>query len=181
MREIEIKVAINDHDALERSMKSLGIKLGPIKKQHDVVYSLPGSGEDPLDANWLRIRTENDTRHIFNLKRSVSGQLDSIEHETEVQSREEMEEIVNLLGYELYSDITKERRTAKYGDIEICFDYVPSLGYFIEAEKIMQNDADHDEVVAELWVLFDRLGLDKKDEVTIGYDVMDRRKRGITN
>lgn len=181
MREIEIKVAVKDHDVLETALNKLGVKLGPPKKQHDVVFCLPGSGDDALNANWLRIRTENDTIHTFNLKRSVTGQLDSIEHETEVKNRSELEEIIHLLGYVLYSDITKERRTAKYNDIEICFDYVPSLGYFIEAEKIMGKDADHDKVVAELWELFDQLGLDKKDEVTLGYDVLDRRKRGITN
>lgn len=181
MREIEIKVAVPDHSKIEQDLNNIGVKLGAIKKQHDVVFCLPGSGDDALNANWLRLRTENDKIHTFNLKRSVSGQLDSIEHETKVEDPDELKNIINMLGFKLYSDLTKERRTAKHGDIEICFDFVPGLGYFIEAEKIMQKDADHDEVVGELWSLFEKLGLSKKDEVTVGYDVLERRKRGVSN
>lgn len=179
MREIEIKVRVNDLDKLLSYISSLGIKLGKKLKQHDVVYALPGSEDNHLEAIWLRVRTENDSKVYFTLKRSVVGHLDSIEHEVIVDNAREIENIIAEMGYELYSDLTKVRRKAKHGEIEICIDEVPELGNFIEAELIMQHDTNHDSAVDRLWKLFGELGLDKKDEVHEGYDVLERRIRGL--
>ncbi len=179
MREIEIKCRVTDGLSLQSKLESIGIKLGPAKSQHDVVYGWPGAKEAAFKNNWLRIRTEDEKTVYFTLKRSVVGHLDSIEHEVIVDNADELREIILNLGYELYSDLTKIRRKAAYGDIEICFDEVPGLGTFIEAEKIMHKDAEHDEVVAELWGLFDSLGITKDQEVHEGYDILERKMRGV--
>ncbi len=179
MREIEIKARIIDVKKLESSLETLGITLsGPIK-QHDRVFGERDGLENALEANWLRIRTENNQKHIFTLKRSVIGHLDSIEHETEIVDAAELENIIRLMKYEPYSDLTKIRRKGHVGEIEICYDEVPELGMFIEAEKLMGNEADHDKVVDELWKLLYKLGIDKKDEIHEGYDVLERRMRGL--
>ena len=110
MREIEVKARIRDLDKLEKVLVEKGITLGEKLTQHDVVYEEPGNKDNEAGANWLRIRTENHKTVYFTLKRSVVGHLDSIEHETIVDDAKELEEIIKLLGYELYSDITKIRR-----------------------------------------------------------------------
>lgn len=179
MREIEIKARVKDPQHLKNELEKKGIKLGKSCKQHDVVYCLPGSQDNALDANWLRIRTEDDKTIYFTLKRSVVGHLDSIEHETIVDNAKELESIINYLGYELYSDLTKNRQKAKYKDIEICVDNIPGLGDFVEAELLMNNDVEHTEVVNELWDLLTSLGVSKDDEEHLGYDVLERRKRGL--
>lgn len=179
MREIEIKARIKNLEQLEKTLIDHGIVLTEILEQHDVVYGEPDKNDNEFGANWLRIRTENKTKIYFTLKRSVVGHLDSIEHETIVDDARELEEIIKLLGYKLYSDLTKARRKAKYGDIEICVDKVPGLGDFIEAEKLMQHDSDHDKVIAELWQLFYELGIKKSEEVHEGYDVLERKSRGL--
>ncbi|MEJ0073649.1 MAG: class IV adenylate cyclase [Candidatus Saccharibacteria bacterium] len=139
MREIEIKVRVKDSAGTLAALDKQGIQLGEPKKQHDVVYSRPGAIDNDPGENWLRVRTENDTEVIFTLKRSVTGELDSIEHETVVDSADEITAIIGYLGYELFSDLTKIRRKARVGDIEICFDEVPKLGTFFEAEKTMSR------------------------------------------
>lgn len=180
MREIEVKARIVDAAAFEEKLQRAGIELSPAKKQHDRVYSEPGAGDNEPGANWLRIRTEDDQKHIFTLKASVKGHLDSIEHETAVEDPAELENIIRAMHYEPYSDLTKIRRKAKVGDIEICYDTVPGLGTFVEAEKMMDHDADHDEVVAELWELLSgTLGVSKDSEVHEGYDVLERKQRGL--
>ncbi len=179
MREIEIKARVKDVFDLEKRLIEKGVELGGQLKQHDVVFGEPGKLDNEFGANWLRIRTENDRKVYFTLKRSVVGHLDSIEHETVVDSAIELEEIIKLIGYELYSDLTKIRRKAKFGDIEVCVDSVPGLGDFIEAEKLVDNDSDHDKVVAELWDLFESIGVIRTDEVHEGYDVLERKKRGL--
>ena len=179
MREIEIKARVTDKASLVSKLKEQGIELGQPISQHDIVYGWPGAADNAKDSVWLRLRTENETRHVFTLKKSVVGHLDSIEHETEVEDSEELIAIFKELGYELYSDLTKIRRKGIVGKIEICLDEVPGLGVFIEAEMIQAKDSDHDLVVTQLWQFFDSLGIDKKDEVFEGYDVLERRSRGL--
>ena len=179
MREVEIKVRLENVESLISKLVKKGVELGEPKKQHDVVFGEPGAADNHLNSNWLRVRTENDTKVYFTLKRSVQGHLDSIEHETIDDDASELENIIKALGYELYSDLTKIRRKAKIGDIEICVDEVPRLGSFIEAEKMVEHDSDHDTVVAELWELLESFDISKNDEVLEGYDVMERKLRGL--
>jgi adenylate cyclase class 2 len=172
MREIEIKAKVRDEASLLKALEAKGIKLSPPIKQHDQVFGPPGFDGGDNQHNWLRIRTENDKRHLLTLKRSVVGQLDNIEHETEIKDVTEMRAIIDELGFAPYSDLTKIRQKARFGDLEICFDKIDKLGTFIEAEKIMGRDADNATVIAELWAFLNELGIDKTDEETDGYDVM---------
>ncbi len=179
MREIEIKARVLDVDVLQKNLANLNIELSKPKNQHDVVYAKPGSVEGSGEACWLRIRTEDDTKHIFTLKKSVRGHLDSIEHETEIADPLELRSILLLLGFELYSDLVKTRQTSHVGDIELCFDRVEGLGIFVEAEKLVADSANHVKVESELWGFFSSIGVLKKDEVLEGYDVLDRRAKGL--
>ena len=179
MREVEVKVRVENLDGIIKKLEEKSIKLSKPKKQHDTVYGEPGSEDNHLNSNWLRIRTEDDTEVYFTLKRSIKGHLDSIEHEVLVNDALELEKLIRQLGFELYSDLTKIRRTANVGDIEICLDEVQKLGAFVEAEKMVSEDSKHDDVVKELWDLLIDLGLNKNNEVFVGYDVLERRERGL--
>lgn len=172
MREIEIKVRVRDTEQTLAGIQKAGIQLSAPKKQHDVVYSRPGALAGDPSENWLRVRTENDRQVTFTLKRSVTSELDSIEHETLVDSAPEITAIIKLLGYELYTEITKVRRKAQVGNIEICYDEVPGLGTFVEAEKLCAEDTDNTAVEAELWEFLEGLGLQKADQEFSGYDVL---------
>jgi len=178
MREIEIKARVKNSGETLAALEKLGVILGKPKKQHDVVYSRPGAKDNDPGENWLRVRTENDSTVIFTLKRSVTGELDSIEHETIVDSEAEITAIIGYMGYELFSDLTKIRRKGAYGDMEICFDEVPKLGTYIEAELLCAEDVDYATVAKELWAFFTELGITKDDEETSGYDVLMRRLEG---
>jgi len=175
MREIEIKVRVHQPVEILAALEKAGVQLGEPTKQHDVVYARPGAKDGDPNEAWLRVRTENDSKVIFTLKRSVSGELDSIEHETEVASETEITNIIRQLGYELFSDLTKVRRKGHAGGIEICYDEVPGLGTFLEAELLSPEDADYDVVVARLWEFAGHLGFSKADQVTSGYDVLLRQ------
>lgn len=182
MREIEIKARAANLDEIVEKLESSGHRVGAPIKQRDQVFGLPNiDGGDNNHAPWLRIRTEvkgaNKT-YLFTLKKSVTNQLDSIEHETEITDPKELEQIILHSGFEPYSDITKTRRKAKIGTIELCFDAVDKLGDFIEAEKLTSDDADYQVVITELWQLFDAYGIARSDEVTDGYDVMMKKLEG---
>jgi adenylate cyclase, class 2 len=173
MREIEIKARVKNKQALLEKIKQLGIELSEPKTHHDVVFCQPGQQDYQKGSIWLRIRTENGTKVIWTLKGDTGRKLDSIEHEVEVDDGEELEKMLKLMGNELYSDLTKTRQKAKYGDIEICLDDVQSLGTYIEAEKLFEDhDADYDTAAEELWQLLERLGIARTDQETLGYDVL---------
>lgn len=177
MREIEIKARVKDEQGLRNALQNAGIMLGKPVKHHDVVYSRPGAKDGDPAENWLRIRTENDSRHIFTLKRSVVGELDSIEHETVIENSDELRAIFGYLGYELFSDLTKTREKAQEGEYEICLDAVDSLGIFIEVEKLCDESVDGTKVVDELWAYLKRLGIDESDKETHGYDILIRMRK----
>jgi adenylate cyclase class 2 len=179
MREIEIKARVADKEALLAALESQGISLGETLKQHDVVYAQPGQLGAEKDSIWLRVRTQNDTKHIFTLKKHMSNQMDSLEYEVTVDSESEIVAIMKALGYELFSDLTKHRRKAAYKDYEICYDELPELGAFIEIEKLCADDVDPDAVREELWAVLRTLGITEVDEETVGYDVLERRHRGL--
>ena len=179
MREIEIKARVKSTQQILDILAKKGIEVTEPIKQHDVVYGRPGAAENAFDSVWLRIRTENASKCIFTLKRSVVGHLDSIEHETAIDDPIELANIIKEMGFELYSDLTKIRKKAKVDDIELCIDKVPCLGSFVEAEKLMPDDSDHKKVTNELWEFLEQYGVTKKDKVDQGYDVLERKQRGL--
>lgn len=182
MREIEIKATLDQRSTIVAALEAQEVVLSEPITQHDVVWGRVGvNGGDDNTAPWLRIRSETRegvTRHLFTLKRSVTNQLDSIEHETEVSDPSELKRIIEQLGFELYSDLTKTRQKAHIGKIEICLDTVDELGDFIEAEKLTDDDADYQPIVDELWMVLEGIGVHRHDEVTDGYDVLMNKKLG---
>jgi len=176
MREIEVKARVENLETIIDALKAQGVQASEPVRQHDVVYGVRGvPGDSENSEPWLRIRTEtkgDSTTHYFTLKKSVTNQLDSIEHETTVGDDAELEHIIKHLNFELYSDLTKTRQKAYVGEIEICLDHVDGLGYFIEAEKLTADEVDYATVVSELWAILESIGVSQKNEITDGYDVL---------
>ena len=176
MREIEIKAQVENSNSIVEAMKAKGVAISEPVTQHDVVYGPAGvDGDVDNQAPWLRIRQEkkgSQETTYFTLKRSITNQLDSIEHETTVGDADELKNIIEQLDFVLYSDLTKTRQKAHVDDIEICFDHIHGLGYFVEAEKLTSDDSDYNGVIEELWRLLESIGVSRTSEVTDGYDVL---------
>lgn len=186
MREIEIKVRLQDKEGLLAVLAGKGVALGEPVHQRDQVFGLPGeAGGDGNTAPWLRVRTEtrgygeNETkRALFTFKRSVTGQLDSIERETEVGDPDVMIAIVKELGFVPFSDLSKIRQTGKLDDIEVCIDSVEGLGDFMELEQLADEDVDPAAIVNGLWGKMAELGITSRhDEVRDGYDILMKKLR----
>jgi len=183
VREIEVKVRVSDGlNPIIATLTAKGVIVADPVTHHDRVYGLPGvPGASENSEPWLRIRTETKggvATSYLTLKKSVTNQLDSIEHETIIDDESEMEHIIEHVGFVPYSDLTKTRRKAHMGDIELCLDVVGPLGAFVEAEKLTGDDADYDAVVEELWGILEPLGLSRTDTVTDGYDVLMNKHLG---
>lgn len=184
MREIEIKARVEDRLGLLQLLHKKGIAISEPVTQRDQVFGLAGvdGGDDTNGSPWLRIRTETKNgkiTQIFTLKKSITNQMDSIEHETEIHDPVELAAIIRHLGFEPYSDLTKTRQKAKFGEVEICVDSVGEMGDFIEAEKLTDDDANYDETAAGLWRVLEEFGISRADHVTDGYDVLMRKHQGL--
>ena len=185
MREIEIKVRLQDREGLLAALAGKGVALGEPVHQRDQVFGLPGeAGGDGNTVPWLRVRTETHRqgededeakRALFTFKRSVTGQLDSIERETEVGDPDIMIAIVKELGFVPFSDVSKTRQTGKLDDIEVCIDSVEGLGDFMELERLAGENADPATITDDLWRIMAELGVSRQDEVTDGYDILMKK------
>jgi adenylate cyclase, class 2 len=181
MREIEIKTRIPDKAGLLGRLTKEGIEVSEPVTQHDQVFGPPEAHGGDRGA-WLRLRTETKkgvVTRTFTLKKSITNQLDSIEHETEVADGDELLKIIEHIGFTPYSELTKTRQKAHFGDIELCIDTVEGLGDFVEAEKLTDEDADYVSVSEELWAVLEHLGAKRDDHVTDGYDVLMRKTQGL--
>ena len=184
MREIEVKARVDNLTTIVEALQAQNVAVTVPVNQHDIVYGPDDvNGDGDNTAPWLRIRIEtkgDTTKTYFTLKKSITNQMDSIEHETVVDDAEELEAIIKHLDFTLYSDLTKTRQKAHVGEIEICLDAIEGLGTFIEAEKLTTEDAQYELVVEELWAILEQFGASRQDEVTDGYDVLMKKHREST-
>lgn len=176
MREIEVKARVESIAMIIKALEAQNVAVTDPVTQHDIVYGPAGvDGASDNTAPWLRVRIEtkgDTTKTYFTLKKSITNQLDSIEHETVVEDAGELVQIIEHLEFELFSDLTKTRQKAYVDDIEICLDYIEGLGAFVEAEKLTADEVEYQEVVEELWAVLEQCGASRLNEVTDGYDVL---------
>jgi len=173
MREIEIKLRVDDFADLENRLTERGCMLSMPISQHDVIYSLKGSAEEFESAREgdviIRIRHLQDSAEL-NLKQQRSNEMDNLEYETKVADPEATHEILTTLGWKPVIEVKKIRRKGKVGEYEICLDEVEGLGTFVELEKLTTEDSDPAAIREELFATLEALGLSRADEETRGYD-----------
>jgi len=181
MKEIEVKARVRNKAQLLKALKEAGIELSTPKTQADTIYALHAETDKFMPgAVFVRIRIENPPSQelrrtgqtvTFNLKKSLTNELDSLEHETEVKDAKELAAILELIGFKVSARVNKVRRKAQYEGYELCVDEVEGLGSFIEIEKLT-NEANSAAVQAELFAVLERFGVTRDDQVVNGYDTL---------
>lgn len=173
MREIEIKLKVNDLEEIERKLKEKGCIIFEPINQRDVIYSLKGSRSEFGPAKEgdviIRIRYLKNTAQL-NLKQQRSSEMDNLEYETEIKDPEATHRMLEILGWYPAIEVKKIRKKGRLGEYEICFDEVEKLGSFIEIEKITGDNVNSEEVREELFKELELLGLSRGNEETKGYD-----------
>lgn len=158
MREIEVKYRVDDLEGILAVLKSRGIEVGDPVHQDDQAYAPAGwqFGDSKLGVSFLRLRTVAG-RHYFTLKQPADNDQACLEYETEVTDREAMHHAALHMGYRPTVRIIKTRRTAGIGSGSLCIDEVEGIGGFVEAERMVPDDADAQAVQAELAALIESL------------------------
>ncbi len=178
MREIEIKAKLKNKAQVVKKLKALGCVFSPSITQEDSVYT-KNIGSLELYRNneaYLRIRIKNVIETLFTLKKKGVNDLDAIEHEVTINSKEEMEQALFHMGYKKAMEINKTRTITHFDDCEICIDDVKGLGSFIEMEKLTNAKGDAKKIQDQLFAFFESIGIKKSDRVMSGYDILTLEK-----
>ena len=104
-------------------------------------------GDSKIGVSFLRLRTVAG-RHYFTLKQPVDNDQACLEHETEVTGREAVHHVAPHMGYRPTVRIVKARRTASIDGCSLCIDDLDGVGGFVEAERMVPDDADAQAVQA---------------------------------
>lgn len=173
MQEIEVKAKLQDRERVIEALKKRGCAFTPEVVQHDVIYTQNAGSLEKFRNNtvYLRIRVKNDGTILFTSKTNKGDELACQEHETEIASKEEMEQALFCMGYQKAVEVKKKRITTQHDGCEICIDDVEGLGQFIEMEK-MSAEGNEDAVQEELFTFFESLGVSRDDRVLYGYDTL---------
>lgn len=167
MIEVEIKAHITkaEYNEMSSKLSKLEFIFSTKMRELDVYYNGPDknyfeSGEA------LRIRTSeslinNETLSYLTYK---GKKLDSIsntrlEHEVMIDNMDTMGLIFNCLGFTKLFTVEKQRDYYIQNNVHVCVDYVKDLGYFMEIEKIIDNDSEKNSTLVELFLLLNKLGL----------------------
>ncbi len=159
MREIEVKYRVDDLEGVLAALKSRGIEVGDPVRQDDQAYAPVGwqFGDSKLGVWFLRLRTVAG-RHYFTLKQPVDNDQACLEYETKVVDRDAIHHSLLHLGYRPTVRIIKTRRTATIDGCSLCIDDLEGVGSFVEAERMVPDDADAQAVQADLAALIESLG-----------------------
>lgn len=173
MKEIEVKAKLENRQEVIEKLKNLGCVFDEPVIQKDVVYVKNIGSLETFKANdiFLRIRTTNNSKIFFTVKKRMVNDLDALEYETEISSKEEMESALLLMGYKAAVWINKSRLTTHYQNCEIDIDEVDNLGEFIEIEKLAE-DGNSEQIQDGLFNILISLGIKPKNRVAHGYDIL---------
>lgn len=182
MKEIEIKARLRDKAAVIEKLKTLGCVFEKPVTHEDTVYAEHVGSLKVFRTNkaFLRLRVKNGSKTFFTLKKRMANDLDAIEHEVEVSSRDEMEKALFLMGYKEAEWVKKVREVTRYNDCAICVDEVEGLGSFIEMETLTE-EADSEAVQDKMFQFFLSLGITQEDRVWSGYDILmtEKKEKGV--
>jgi len=173
MKEIEIKAKLINREEVISKLTSLGCVFEKEVTQNDTVYARNVGSLSNFRTNdvFLRLRVKNNTKVLFTLKKRMSNDLDALEYEVEVSSRDEMEQALLLMGYNEAIRVNKRRVVTHYNGNEICIDEVENLGSYIEMETLAE-EGNSELIQEEMFRFFETLGIKREDRVMSGYDIL---------
>ncbi|MDP3995488.1 MAG: class IV adenylate cyclase [Patescibacteria group bacterium] len=172
MKEVEVKVKVDDLGPIKQKLESLGCSFSDPIIQDDRIYIKNGTGLGDARKGVIAMRLRDAKgKHVFNMKIEGENPLDNEEHETQVEDPEAINAMLQKLDYYNASRVHKQRQKCKYQGMEICLDEVEGLGSFIETEKLIE-EGESEPVQEEMFSWLESLGVPREGRVVKGYDIM---------
>ena len=178
MIETEIKAFIGIEGTQKRAktveaLGALGFRPECLCEEEDRYYRAPDRDFRKTDeALRIRIHSENgESRALVTYKGPKMDSESHMRHEVEVEiaDSEAAAELFDGLGYKSVFTVSKHREVYKRADISVCLDDVKDLGFAVEIEKLISEDARKEEKQGareELLSVLDELGI-SRDSLTM--------------
>jgi len=139
--EIKIKTSKEEFDNIKKILPAFG-KFFLATRQVDEYYTPFHRNffeKKPFPNEWLRIRTDEGKKSIFEYSTSLDRKKDdddfyAEEYETEVSDVEELRKILSFLDFKKVIEVNKKREYWDCNQVEISLDEVEKLGFFVEVE-----------------------------------------------
>lgn len=162
-QELEIKLKLEEWQ-FQSILKLLSDnQSGEMEEQVDLYYCPKESNyKDYMERKCLRVRKNRkkcslDYKEIIDTKEKYAQKLN--EYSTEILNMQQMDLILDKIGFSLILEIRKERYEFVYNDLfKISLDKVKELGFFIEIE-IINQDLSYEEANNYLKKEVETLGL----------------------
>ncbi|MDG6220977.1 MAG: class IV adenylate cyclase [Candidatus Thermoplasmatota archaeon] len=140
MKEVEVKVNLEDVEETEKKLLSLGATFSGEVVQHDTYFRHPAKDFSVTDEA-LRIRTivhnQGESYRITYKGPKLDDSTKTREEvETEIADPEKMRNILHHLGFQEVNVVSKRRRKYRLRDLTIDLDEVDGLGPFMEVEAM---------------------------------------------
>lgn len=175
MIEIEIKIAIDNKDAVIRKLVDIGFVKGTSIKESDDYYT-SDYYDVKLRGEALRIRmsqslSDNSIVSTINFK---GKRLDGVsmsrnELETELCDGEIGRKILEALGFYVAGNVTKIRDYYHKDKVTACVDSVEGLGDYLELEILADSEEKRESSLVLIYTVLDEIGLKRSDTVTTSY------------
>ncbi|MCD7782200.1 MAG: class IV adenylate cyclase [Methanosphaera sp.] len=163
MIEVEVKAKVNEKIEVLKKIDEMGAVYSHTEKQYDIYYNpLNKSYEDTDEA--LRIREIPDGEEFKRILTYKGPKIDSKsktrkEVEVTIDNTDNMNEILNCIGFKAAAVVNKTRRIFNYNDYTITLDKLDGLGYYMEIEYVATEDDDIKEIRDNIIDVFSDIGI----------------------
>ncbi len=169
MIEVEFKARIENFEKfmeVKNRILSLGSKLISKTLEEDIYFQHPLRDFSKTDEA-LRIRKTNGKSYLTYKGAKISKiSKTRLEIQTEIENFENTKEIFLKLGFKPVAIISKKREKYILGSTSIYMDEVKDLGYFIEIEEEIENEATIKMIEEKLIKIFEKINI-PKSSITI--------------
>lgn len=155
--ETEVKYRIeepeNKQKALERYQQVRSVE------QTDYYLNPPEKDYSQDRINYLRIRVREDGGSFdFHI---VRNDEDTEEYETDIEDPQELKDILEKVGFEIYVEVRKQRKVFETEGFEVTLDRINDIGGFVEIETTAE-DPERDKI----YEIAEKLSLKQNQKVT---------------
>jgi len=174
--EIEIKARIDNSqiELLKKRILELGASFEEKIKEKDIYFTAPHR-DFIKTKECLRIRKKDNYLELT-YKGPTTKLMESKKQfwKSEVNiplavSEDEVENLLQSLGFKKIVEVVKEREKFVLGKQEISIDKVENAGWFLEIENTITDEKERQKALNENINLFNKLGLDEKNIITEPY------------
>jgi len=129
----------------------------------------------------FRLRRTNN-RKVVTFKEKILKQGTEVNREGEFEIKFEDEsafkQFINYINYQELIHKTKETKLFRYQDVSMEYNYLHSLGWFLEGEILCEKSEEVDQAILQLDQVFNDFGLDKnKLEKKMYIELLLERKK----